>query len=276
MRISTTDAFGAIVPKASLRGADARLRRVREHMLDLDRAVVIFQTKLDSIRIAATNYNGDASIYERPVKDMGDAREDVAVITGEAIQDLRSALDYLAFELAYLDSRVINKRTQFPIDKLPNEFAAHRRNYMKGIKDAHVAVIERFQEYARCHWAPLLRDLSNEDKHRRLHWIDGVVEIDFPGFIPSDEPSATFRQFLEAIELKANVNVDFDPPFFVAFEDGRPVKETLDVLQSQVSHTVDLFRPCFAGECSHFPPTEWLSRMEELPLLRPRKRATTP
>lgn len=269
IQITTTEVFGSVRQRPLLRGASARLRRVREHMRDFDRAVGQFQRKLDAVRLAALQFDRDASILKKPVQEMADAREDIEVITGEVIQNLRSALDYLIYELSYLDCGQLNDGTQFPIYKSPNDFALQRNRHMKGLDDEHVAPLQKLQPYLGCDWTALLRDLSNKDKHRRLHWIDGVIELDIPGLTTDGEADTHSRQFFEALELKANVNVDFDPPFFVAFEDGRRVKETLDVLESQVSRTLDLFRPCFDGQCRHLTPSEWVRQMDSLPLVRP-------
>lgn len=98
---------------------------------------------------------------------------DYSILTGEAIYNLRSALDYLVYELAIADSGVVPRGTQFPIADSADGFRRRRSNYLKGLSEEHKDAIGA---YSGADWAKILRDISNPDKHRALTVIEGDLE----------------------------------------------------------------------------------------------------
>lgn len=92
----------------------------------------------------------------------------IAIIAGEAIYNIRAALDYLVFALAWKDSGQEQEMTQFPIDHKPSVFREHRKSRLKGVSKQNQDKIEGYQPYRGCTWSPVLRDLSNPDKHKDL------------------------------------------------------------------------------------------------------------
>jgi hypothetical protein len=106
-----------------------------------------------------------------------DWRLEVGVILGDAVHNLRSALDYLFWQLycCYIQvpqSRAEAKRVQFPIEDSSQRLANKRVHFNK-IPPAHWAVIDSAQPYpgrndpGRAIGA--LRDLSDRDKHQVLN-----------------------------------------------------------------------------------------------------------
>jgi hypothetical protein len=91
----------------------------------------------------------------------------VNVVIGEAIQNLRTALDYLVYGLAWLDSGTHHDQTQFPIADHESAFESQRHR-LAGVSDSHVAKIRALQPFAGCGWTGSLRDRSNQDKHWAL------------------------------------------------------------------------------------------------------------
>jgi hypothetical protein len=100
----------------------------------------------------------------------------LALDASEAINSFRAALDYLVYELSFMDTRGVEKeRTAFPASTSPKNF---RSNYVQGVlldglTTRHRAMIKRFQPYQRRkndppHPIALLDDLSNDNKHRLL------------------------------------------------------------------------------------------------------------
>lgn len=91
------------------------------------------------------------------------------LLAGEAIQNLRSALDHLIYEKSGG-----NRRTQFPIFTDHCEFQVLAPRKMKGVPEAVRAKIEEVQPYRNAEenvaYHPLaqLSSLSNLDKHRVL------------------------------------------------------------------------------------------------------------
>ncbi len=98
------------------------------------------------------------------------------LLAGEAIQNLRSALDHLVYELSGN-----NRRTQFPIFTDRCEFQVLGSRRLKGVSEAKRALIEKVQPYrfmpedAAQHPLAQLSSLSNLDKHRVLATVASAV-----------------------------------------------------------------------------------------------------
>jgi hypothetical protein len=96
---------------------------------------------------------------------------DLAPMIGDAVHNIRSALDYLVYELAPPSVRESNK-TQFPIYTDEDAYRKDGERLIKGIVGDERLLIERVQPWQanEPHGDPLevLRRLSNRDKHRLL------------------------------------------------------------------------------------------------------------
>lgn len=102
----------------------------------------------------------------------------LSVIVGDAVHNLRSSLDHLAWRLALLTTDKPFDRTQFPIALSPGEFNSKTgQNMIRDLSPKHRAIVESLQPYngpdTPDSFAPLaladLRCLSNTDKHRLLN-----------------------------------------------------------------------------------------------------------
>jgi hypothetical protein len=133
-------------------------------------------------------YNLYAVIREKPPHEM-------ALPFGDAIQNIRSALDYLVYELAPPSVRR-QRKTQFPIFTKEREFKEQSPRMLMGIKGDERTIIERVQPYAVTNPPsddPLtvLQELSNRDKHRLLTpMIAAVRELD--SWVASDNADIRF------------------------------------------------------------------------------------
>ena len=98
----------AITP--SLDGALAQLARAREHIVDLIAKTALLREKQE--KSCSWEWNTDDNHIGEPklvVSGSPDIPPVVGVVIGKTIYNLRSALDYLVYELAILDSgRVVN------------------------------------------------------------------------------------------------------------------------------------------------------------------------
>lgn len=98
------------------------------------------------------------------------------LLAGEAIQNLRAALDHLVYEKSGG-----NRRTQFPIFTDRCEFQVLGKRYLKGVPEPVRAFIEEAQpyrfmpEHAAQHPLAQLSALSNLDKHRVLATVVSAV-----------------------------------------------------------------------------------------------------
>ena len=156
-------------------------------------------------------------------------------VLGYVIQDLRTALEYLIYELTCFDARQVVERTQFPVadtEELFNELLGRYR--LKGnLRGDHIAAIERLQPFKGCHWVKWLVDFSNPDKHKHLTALRSPVGI-------SIDPRNT-----EAILAGKAVDVNSYASITIAFSDGTPVIEGLEQLVSQAAQTLSDFHSQF-------------------------------
>ncbi len=151
------------------------------------------------------------------------------ILVGEGIYNLRAALDYLIYELALLDSGNTQQGTQFPIEDTEKGWLKNAPSFLKGVSVQHQTTIQKLQPYKGCDWTRTIRNLSNPDKHRTVTAVRSRVLIE-------NAPTS-----LPRITLKAHGNFSIA----IAFDDGSPVIETLQELESQVTQTLDGFRPEF-------------------------------
>jgi hypothetical protein len=106
------------------------------------------------------------------------------LLAGEAIQNLRAALDHAVWELVPKRHRGIS---EFPITTDFCEFQVNGRKKIPGVPPAVAALIEQAQPYAISPNAPrrasleLLRRLSNIDKHRTLATVACGIQHEFIG-----------------------------------------------------------------------------------------------
>ena len=106
---------------------------------------------------------------------------DTTFVAAEAAHHLRSALNYLVIELAWIDTRgdiaTADKRQEFPFAADPTKWREKRvqKVCLRGLNKRHRAMIQRFQPYRPWprpagdpHPAEMLQALTNDDKHHLL------------------------------------------------------------------------------------------------------------
>ena len=233
----------------ALDGAQLRVEWAERRLTDLRFRIADYaRAEIDANDIDAEFKLGGQVVLT--LSPMGPAPLDLAVLLGEVVYHLRSALDYLVFELAQLDSGKIQERTQFPIESTPEGFASRRTTYLRGVSPEHAESIRLLQPCAGCAWTRDLAAISNPDKHRALHATfssqEGsvAVAIGTPAQI-SGQPGRL--RPLRGDPARRSVKVHHSvAAVSVTFGDGEPgVIETLDHLKSQVALTIDTFRPAF-------------------------------
>lgn len=229
-------------------GAYFRVKWAEKRLLDLDRIIADFAKKEIEANGIDIEFKPGGRL-EIILSQMGEPPQDISVLLGEVIYHLRSALDYMVYELAKSDSGKAQSGTQFPIDDTPEQFTRHRKTFLKGVSKAHADSIERLQLYNGSDWTHDLRQLSNPDKHRELIKALAVQDIQCQVLIiPPGQDAAGFPGKLHPIRndpaaryAKVNQNVT---SFSVSFGEGQPsVIELLKILQSQVAQTLDAFKP---------------------------------
>ncbi len=238
-----------MTPPHVLNGAFERVARAEEHLRDLrlqiarwlleqeDAVILKFDPQPPHERIVDTrNCIGPPLI--------------VGILIGEIAYNLRSALDYLVFKLAKLDSGVDQDFTQFPIVDTGDKFRAWRKDARrKGINDAHIAAIKRLQPCEGCDWSAYLRDISNTDKHREFTPIKGgwTILLSAP-LTEADiaELAVTQRRARRAHHpVHGEVDVKLTLQSTITLNDGAPVADTLEKIQLKVAEALTAFKPEF-------------------------------
>jgi hypothetical protein len=157
--------------KPSLKNCYARVDRAEQHLINLRKEIESFWWYANYAVSVPEYTTGDFF-------DMGDREllpPIISITIGEAVYNLRAALDYLVYELAVLDSGQIQKGTQFPIEDTPTDpghlkdlekrWATGTHKRLRGVSLPHQAAIRDLQPFAGCQWTKTLRVHSNIDKH---------------------------------------------------------------------------------------------------------------
>jgi len=231
--------------KPSLDASYLRVKRAGQHIKALE--VAQNRIKIDPADIVRVDPDPQASErgpnvrrrFQTPrfiLPETAEAKPMWAIRFGEAIYNLRAALDYLVYSLAHLDSGQPQDGTQFPItstEAIFNQMVDGRRSYVTGVSQVHLAQIEALQPYQHGfnYWLARLAELSNPDKHRHLTIIQNQVSTITAWHIPA----APGRE----------MDVDFQATRVIRLSDGLGALETLRMLLLNVTETLDQFKPDF-------------------------------
>jgi len=205
-----------VTPRAiDLSGVRLKLARANEHIQTvrsqtdafLKREPAPFDFRTDSTPgpDESIEYVLRAIVREKPPRE-------IALPIGDAVQNMRSALDHLVYELATPKARK-SIRLQFPIFSDECEFKVKAPAQIASITGDERTLIERVQPYAASNPPAdnplaILRKLSNLDKHKLLvplvtaaslgeHWIasdNADITITFfePGPVENDAKIMAF------------------------------------------------------------------------------------
>jgi hypothetical protein len=165
---------------SGLQSANLKLIRAAKHLRALKRHVTDYAASKPHKIVSKPKGKKTLNIRAAP--------PEIAILAGEMLYQMRSALDHLAFELVQLNPNIATidpdwrEHTQFPLrTKLPKNctppLAKGRfSNDLPGISNNAFAFIESLQPYNRGTantWLGFLCELSNIDKHRYLNVIRG-------------------------------------------------------------------------------------------------------
>jgi hypothetical protein len=232
-----------------LDGSFEREWRAGEHLADLEVEISrVFERQANAVTFGLDPNPPHRVINLRlPLETFFGMR--IGILVGEVCYNLRSALDYLIFELAKLDSGVEQRGTQFPIMDAKEAFDRRgTRDFLKGVNASHIAAIERLQPYMRCDWTARLRDFSNEDKHRQFVVAGGSTRITIHSALDTDLSTIrgmTFDRRAPHPLTNAEVPVKVHVSGTVAFDDESPILETLQEIKRNVFECLKVFEPEF-------------------------------
>lgn len=261
-----------------LDGCEARLVRAGQHLRYLDSAIQRFpHASGNGVREYLDHERREYKVVavvrrELPVLKWG-------VVIGEALYNMRSALDHLVWQLVLENRGRPSKHTSFPVVTNPKKFAQKGLGSLVGVHEDAIALIKSFQPFngwkdsaggISALW--LLDELCNVDKHRTFHpsqFLVKDVDLAFPrgvtvsglrkarGPLKDDTVLARCRWAGEAAEgadmhvkLKLSFDVTFDhrgsnaeiPANLSEF----PVVATLDQMLTFLTDSLfPAFRRCF-------------------------------
>jgi hypothetical protein len=256
---------------SGIESARLKLIRATKHLHALEHRIATYAGKGSHRLIADANGKETVHIGDQPPPD-------VAILVGEIVYQLRSALDHLAFDLVKVNAQGIilpkgwEKRCEFPLcisnptkgnppvpcTPLPRD---RFDKTLPGISDAAFTVIESLQPYRRLGVANALRllaDLSNIDKHRHLHVTVAKVAVYRHYQLPDgsildsgrggfehgayvDPPDSTIYGVVE-VKTRLLPYVTFDEP---AVGDGVATLEVENVLEVCLRAIADFIVPAF-------------------------------
>jgi hypothetical protein len=154
---------------STIDGIRLKIEWAKQHVKNLDGVIRVFRNSRPYEVIGQENYQ--TTELEWVLTRAREIPADVPLIAGDAIQNLRSALDYLACSLVVANGRKpIEGVTAFPIsDSLPKHQAAMRGGKVEGMSQPAIAAIDALRPYqgGRVTLGRLAR-MSNIDKHRLL------------------------------------------------------------------------------------------------------------
>lgn len=241
-----------------------------------------FSTQENSPRIGIQfkAYTREHVVYISHMPEVEEALLAFSLVIGDAVHNLRSSLDHLAFQLALknTDGNVIDqRRIQFPIESGKESFknrctATGRSGYIADLHPDDRAIIKRFQpcwSNEEGQFLGVLRDLNDADKHRLvaqltvpgnyIHGGDERVEAIMRVFFESNDLASTQRQ-ISSIELGTELyratmpdwpetNVDmagYIVPVITLRDSGNPprlVGATLNLMSNAVFNVLSEFSP---------------------------------
>ena len=159
------------------------VRRAKEHRDAIDNDLRATFDVLDNLPRVGTKYepeSGDHVLYVTHVPHVGDLLERTSLRFGDAVHNLRSALDHCVFDLAlrYTNGNVQRPRQiEFPITD-SSDLWNQRLYRLSEVDPTDVAVLKWYQPYEALARAGqpvgsrtqlgMLRDLDDWDKHRLL------------------------------------------------------------------------------------------------------------
>jgi len=157
---------------AALRGVAHKLDRAERH---LDEIAATTERTLQGFKVAVTPRPRQGNRVPYRLQDAPTLPPALSVMFGDALHNMRSALDHLAWQLVLRDGGQPTQQTQFPLQ-------LHRRSdggfpeIRGGVAAATRQLLDEVQRYAdddlgadpRLHPLAVLKTLSNIDKHREL------------------------------------------------------------------------------------------------------------
>src|SRR5258708_6632419 len=188
-----------------------------------------------------TNLNVPAKGIEVAFVIPEELRVRYGLMAGDAIHNLRDALDHLAYSLA---GKEAGGRTQFPIFGVLTDYADKGLSMIEGFSPTAKTAVERLQPYHagqnfRSDRMWLLNRMTNDDRHHVAHvaefrlsgelirHVPGAIGTAAPVGLPAGSPST--RPLVDGATKRPlptpppGMHVEYKYTFGITFEDPAPV-----------------------------------------------------
>lgn len=101
------------------------------------------------------------------------------VLVAQIVENLRTALDYLVFQLSVLNNPELNKRTpQFVIADCRSGFEQQAKARLRYLSDEQKILIEKLQPYNGNELLAVLGEMAGQGKHRYLLTLRDISNFD--------------------------------------------------------------------------------------------------
>jgi hypothetical protein len=145
-----------------------KLARAKRHYTELDAALKSFFST-NPYKVHTRRNDANRIVYY--VSDVADAPTELSLIAGDVIQNLRSGLDHLAYDLWKKEANGQGQegKIYFPIDKDAASYNRNKTSKTQGISSRSLAIIDSLSPYPGGNdvlWR--IHMLNNRDKHRLL------------------------------------------------------------------------------------------------------------
>lgn len=267
--MSASDRLDLIQPK---------IDQAKKHVATLEEAIRIFFTpKPYQVSTTRDSQTRRLVYYVSSLKQVPSS---FATTMGDVIQNLRTALDHLAYQLFLVGTQGTGngRHVQFPIGNDAINYADQRDRRTSGMRQDAITMLDSLEPYkgGKGHRFWVLQELNNADKHRfliavgsnfqsinigalqtsELREMGKPLGMDIPiidlylkpkdSLFPLKVGDALFTDLPDAQE-NSNLNFRFNVGFSVPnILEGVVLLDTLKEFCDLVSNTVLRFKPCLA------------------------------
>jgi hypothetical protein len=147
-----------------------KVGRAREHITDLDRRIHNFFAGPPNPYPILKSIDAETGDTVFKLGSCAPVPRDFPLLIGDALQNLRTALDHLVWQLIISNGEVPDERnSQFPMNKSADEYKASSPRKIKGVAPEVANMIDKLRPYGGGNEDLYgLHLLNNVDKHRLL------------------------------------------------------------------------------------------------------------